>query len=107
MDEMMIFGIVSNAGNAKGFAYEAIEAAENNEFEKAEALLKEGHKALGEAHKAQTDMIYAEAQGDHVEFNIILVHAQDHLMTAMTELNMAEKFIKLYRRMEEQCGGSK
>ncbi len=104
---MVIFGIISNAGNARGFAYEAIEAAEKSEFEKADALLKEGHEAIGEAHKFQTEMIHAEAQGDHVAFNIILVHAQDHLMTAMTELNMAEKFIKLYRRMEEKCGGQK
>ncbi len=104
---MMIFGIISNAGNARGFAYEAIEAAENGEFDKADGLLKEGNEAIGEAHKLQTKMIQEEAQGKHTDVNIIVIHAQDHLMTAMTELNLAEKFIKLYRKLDEKCGGSK
>lgn len=107
MNEMMIFGIISNAGNARGYAYEAIEAAEKGEFDKAAELLKEGNEAIGEAHKLQTQMIQEEAQGKHTDVNIIVIHAQDHLMTAMTELNMAEKFIKLYKTMEEKLGGVK
>lgn len=102
---MMIFGIISNAGNARSLAFEAIEAGENDDFEKATALVTEGREALGQAHVLQTQMIQAEARGEHVEVNIILVHAQDHLTAAETELNMAEKFIKLYQKLNDHLGG--
>ncbi|MBS4536720.1 PTS lactose/cellobiose transporter subunit IIA [Clostridium sp. D2Q-14] len=102
MNEERIFGIISYAGDAKGTAYEALNSAENFEFEKAEELMKQAQETMREAHKLQTKMIHEEAAGNTVEVNIILIHAQDHLMTAMSEINLIERFIKMYKKIDER-----
>lgn len=32
-----------------------------------------------------------------------MIHAQDHLMTAISEKNLIEKMIELYQKLEEKC----
>ncbi|WP_195986874.1 PTS lactose/cellobiose transporter subunit IIA [Clostridium sp. D53t1_180928_C8] len=95
--ELIIFEIISTGGTAKGLAYEALEAAEKGNFEEAERLLKESDEALNQAHKVQTDIIQAEARGEHTEVSVLFVHAQDHLMTAIEARNLIEKMIKMYK----------
>ena len=97
--EMIIFEIISNGGNAKGLAYEAIASAEEGDFEKAEALLKEADESLVKAHQIQTDLIQSEAAGQHHDVTVLFVHAQDHLMTAMEVRTLAENFIKINKRL--------
>lgn len=100
--EEKIFSIISYAGDAKGIAYEALDKAEEFDFKKAEELLKEANESIKMAHKFQTEMIQEEARGNKVETNIILIHAQDHLMTAMTEISLIERFIKIYKKLSER-----
>lgn len=95
--ELIIFEIISTGGTAKGLAYEALEAAEKGNFEEAERLLKESDEALNQAHKVQTDIIQAEARGEHTDVSVLFVHAQDHLMTAIEARNLIEKMIKMYK----------
>ncbi len=97
--EMIIFEIISNGGNAKGLAYEAIASAEEGDFEKAEALLKEADESLVKAHQIQTNLIQSEAAGQHHDVTVLFVHAQDHLMTAMEVRTLAENFIKINKRL--------
>lgn len=100
--EEKIFGIISYAGDARGIAYEALDKAEAFEFEKAEVLLKDANENLKKAHRFQTEMIQEEAKGNKVETNIILIHAQDHLMTAVAEINLIERFIRMYKKLSER-----
>lgn len=101
MDELenIIFEIISNGGNAKGISYEAIACAENGEFDKAYELLKEADESLLKAHKIQTSILQKEASGDHYEVNVLFVHAQDHLMSAMEIRVLAENLIKINKRL--------
>ena len=96
----VLFEIINYGGDAKGRAYEAIDAAENGGFEKAEELLKEADRSLAKAHEIQTDLIRKEASGEHQEINVIFVHAQDHLMSAMEVRTLAENFIRICRRLQ-------
>lgn len=91
------FGLILNAGNSKAKSMEAIEAAKKFKFDEAVELLKEAQEELRLAHKQQTGMIAQEASGDRVDVNIIMVHAQDHLTTAMITMNQAEEFIEVYK----------
>lgn len=34
--------------------------------------------------------------GEHTEVNVLLVHAQDHLMTSMLALELIKEMIQLY-----------
>lgn len=94
-------GLIANAGNAKAFAVEAIHAARNNDFDTADQKLKEANKALVDAHNSQTKMLTQEAQGHHVKLTLLTVHSQDHLMTAITFIDLAKELISAYKKMYE------
>lgn len=45
----------------------------------------------------QFELTQAEANGNEVDINIILIHAEDHLTMAIMASDFAERFIELYR----------
>lgn len=98
--EVIIFEIISQGGNAKGLAYEALKAAENGDYEKADELLKEADKCLLEVHNIQTELIQAEARGENTKVSLLFVHAQDHLMTAIEAKSLIEHIIKLHKKID-------
>lgn len=100
------FQLILHAGNAKSKAMMAIEEARNYQFKEAEGYLEEAKAASREAHKTQTTLIQGEARGDKVEFSILLVHAQDHLTTAMSVMDQAEEFLHIYRTLNKLEGGN-
>ena len=57
---------------------------------------------LLEAHHAQTDLLQKYASGTEVKIEIIMVHAQDHLMTTMNLKEVAVELITLYQRVDEK-----
>jgi cellobiose PTS system EIIA component len=102
--EEIIFGIICYAGEARGFAFEALDEANDSNFDEADRLMKEADKQFLNAHKMQTDIIQREAGGEKFEVTVLFVHAQDHLMNAMTEKNLIEGMIKLHKKIA-QLGG--
>lgn len=95
--QQISFQLIGYAGDAFSSFYNAVESAKKGEFEKAEAFLKEGEQQLTKAHQSQTELLVAEANGDEMEFSVILVHAQDHLMMTIMYERIAKEFIELYR----------
>ena len=95
---MIGFEVVACAGEARSKLMEALEEAEKKNFEQAERLVEEAHTSLMQAHKSQTQMLAAEANGESVEIGFIMVHAQDHLMTTMTLLEVAQEMNYLYQK---------
>ncbi|MDX7989752.1 PTS lactose/cellobiose transporter subunit IIA, partial [Xenorhabdus sp. 12] len=57
---------------------------------------------INEAHHFQTELIQSEARGEKTEISVLLIHAQDHLMNAITVKELAEEFITLHKRVEEK-----
>ncbi|MFF3024794.1 PTS lactose/cellobiose transporter subunit IIA [Gottfriedia sp. NPDC057948] len=101
-NEQEIFEIISHGGNARSLAYEALEAAETNDFETADRLIEESHQEIGHAHKTQTTLIQAELNGQPCEKSLLMIHAQDHLMTAMSEQKLIEHIIRLHKKLAEK-----
>lgn len=97
----LAFDLIMKAGNAKSDAMMAIDAAKDGDFKEAEEYLAKAEAEMREAHQAQMDMIQQEAQGNPVEVNIILVHAQDHLTMAIMAKDFAEQFIDLHKTVYE------
>ena len=95
--KMTAFEIISYAGDAKSSAYEALEAANQNDHAGYEAKMEEAENKINEAHKVQYAMLQEEAAGQmHAEFSIIVVHAQDHLMTTMATIDLIKELSELY-----------
>ncbi|ABR50267.1 phosphotransferase system PTS, lactose/cellobiose-specific IIA subunit [Alkaliphilus metalliredigens QYMF] len=100
-NEEVIFQIILHAGNARGEAYDALKAAKEKDFEKAQKHLEEAEKEAGIAHRAQTEIIQGEINGKKVEMSLLFVHAQDHLMTAIAEKGLIENMMDLYKRVDQ------
>lgn len=94
------FGMIMHAGDSKAESMLATQAAREFNFKKAQEHLKAANEKLIEAHNIQTSMLQQEASGGQVKVDIIMVHAQDHLTTAIIMKDQAEEFIKLYELIE-------
>lgn len=92
-----IMGLIINGGEAKSCAMEAIAAAKVADFEGADQKMAAAQAALIEAHHAQTSLLTQEARGEQLDITLLTVHSQDHLMTAITFVDLAKEIIELYR----------
>ncbi|MCY9050320.1 PTS lichenan transporter subunit IIA [Bacillus inaquosorum] len=104
--EQIIFQIILHGGNGRSSAMEAIAAAKSGDAEEARKKLRESAEELTKAHHYQTELIQNEAGGEKTEMTLLMVHAQDHLMNAMTVKDLAAEFIELYEKITEQRGAS-
>lgn len=98
--EEILFGLIVNSGEARSMAFEALTYARQGNFEKAKELLKEADKKSIEAHHIQTDLIQREAQGENLTVNILMVHAQDHLMTSLLAKELINEIIYLHEKVD-------
>lgn len=89
--------IIANSGDARSFAFQALEEAKAGNFEASDELLEKSKEAAGIAHKAQTELLVKEANGDKQEIDVLLVHSQDHLMTSMLAYELIKEIILLYK----------
>ncbi|MCH3968721.1 MAG: PTS lactose/cellobiose transporter subunit IIA [Atopobiaceae bacterium] len=99
--QMTSFGIIAAAGDARSKSYAALAAAKEGDFDKADELLGEAEKSDLQAHDAQTQLLVKEANGDHTPVDVMLVHAQDHLMCAMLARELVTEMVGLYKRLAE------
>lgn len=101
MEYQIAFELIAVAGDSKVESMAAIEDASEFRFEEAQERLKAADEKMAEAHHIQTDLLQKEASGEKTEVNIILVHAQDHLTTAIIMRDQAEMMIRLYQTIEK------
>lgn len=93
--EMAIMNIIINAGDCKNHAYMALNNVNEGRYENADKELKLANDAIAKAHDGQTMFLHKEANGEKIEMSVLFVHAQDHLMTAISEKNLIEQIIDL------------
>ena len=91
----LAFELVLHSGNARSLAMEALQAARQRNFKEAKLKLTDSDHELLKAHKTQTKLIHAEAAGEGFEVPLMMIHAQDHLMTAMAMKDMAVEMVDI------------
>lgn len=102
---MLSFGLVAAAGQARSLAFEALKSARAHDFEEARALLDRSRQAGITAHDQQTTLLAREASGEHMPVDVLLVHAQDHLMTSMLAQELIEELVYLHQeKADKGCG---
>ena len=103
-DEQMavIMTLIIFGGEAKSSAIEAIRAAKESDFDKADERIEAASKAIVEAHHGQTELLTKAANGEEVAVSIYMVHAQDHLMTGIAFVDLAREIIELYKKKEKK-----
>lgn len=69
---------------------------------KYDELMEEARKAITRSHTAQTKVLQGTITDTSFYPNILFTHAQDTLMTVMSEINTAKQLGKLYRKLSEK-----
>jgi PTS system cellobiose-specific IIA component len=92
-------GLITGAGDSQSYSMEAIMHAKTGDFLKAHACIEKAKEAMVSTHDVQTDLIRGEMMGEKSEVTLLMVHAQDHLTTAMLLRNMASEIVELYEKI--------
>lgn len=95
-----VMGLIVHSGNTKSECMEAIQLAKKGDIEQAKEKILLANEALTEAHHSQTALLTEEAKGGKVEVTMLLIHAQDHLMNAITFRDLAQEMVELYERIK-------
>lgn len=97
--QMVAFTLIMHSGNARALIHEAMDAMREKDFATAEQKMAEADEELVHAHQSQTDLLQEFARGTEILIQIIMVHAQDHLMTTMTLKEVAEELSHVYKML--------
>lgn len=100
--EAVSMTIIAHSGEARTNAFQALEEAKKGNTQQAKQLLEQSKEAILRAHKAQTELLVKEAQGEKPEINVLLIHSQDHLMTSMLAQELIEEIVYLHNTKEDK-----
>ena len=102
----IVMELIVKSGEAKSQAFEAMAHARRGDYDKAENSIANSREAGRLAHKIQTALIAADNGEGKVSVNLLLVHAQDHLMNSMLAQDMVEEMIHLYQQLNNKTTNS-
>lgn len=97
--ELLCFKVITYVGTARTNFINAIQSAKAGNYEEAESLLKQGDEAFLEGHNGHADLLAKDANGELTGGYMILMHAEDQLMSAESFRILAEEFIELYKKI--------
>lgn len=99
--EKIAFNIISLAGDARAELQNALKLAHEGKFDKAQEQVDKAVPQLQKAHELQTkELLTHEANGEKLQFNVLISHAQDYLMTTYTFKDMVVEIINLYKLLK-------
>ena len=101
--ETSIFTIITSAGEARTLLYEAVDKARAGKISESKQCMIAADKQLKSAHDVQTELITRDLNGS-LPMSLLLVHAQDQLMTTMSEQSLIGQMIGLIQDISEKDG---
>lgn len=103
--ELSAFNIISAVGEAKSKLIEAVEKSRTGDEESAQKLIKEANESITRGDKEHFKLISEDSKNKDVNFSLLLVHAEDQLMSAETFRDFAIQLIhtniSLYKLQKE------
>ena len=99
-NELLSFQMISFTGSARSCFVEAIMAAKEGDFERAEQLMAEGEEQFVEGHRVHAQLIQKEASGEATAVNLLLIHAEDQMMSAEVLKIIAAELIDIHKRIQ-------
>lgn len=96
--EEIDFRIIAAVGTARSMYIEALECAKQGDFEEAHAKIAEADTIYAGGHEAHQDILKLQGEGEDLPFDLLLVHAEDQMMSAESFKVMALELIELYEK---------
>ncbi|SDX31237.1 N,N'-diacetylchitobiose-specific phosphotransferase enzyme IIA component [Listeria ivanovii subsp. londoniensis] len=98
--EEAVVKLILHGGNTRKEAYKAIDFAEKYQFKDADKHLQLAEEQFQEGHVWQTKLVSIRDAKSLSHPSFLLIHGQDHLMTAQAELQLAKRIIKQYKHQQ-------
>lgn len=98
--EQILMQIIVYSGKAKNNYLLALRSCKERQFEKGRQLIQEAEIMLAKAHKTHLDLIQREVSGKHTESSLILMHAEDHLMSTNTIKELVKELLEIFERRD-------
>lgn len=100
--EEVVMGLIINSGQARSLAYTALKKAKAGDLGAANQLMAQSREALNAAHLVQTQLIEGDQGEGKIPVTLVLVHAQDHLMTSMLARELISELIELHEKLQSK-----
>jgi PTS system cellobiose-specific IIA component len=100
--ENIAMAIIANAGAARAAAFNALKAAKEGDFDKSCELLESSKEYAREAHVSHSELLTMFAKGEVQHSNLLISHAQDHLMNAELARELISEIVELRKTMERR-----
>lgn len=101
-ENTVAFEIIAHAGDAMNSIMEALDCFACDNTIEAKQKLKQADHSMNQAHQLQTELIFKECNGHPQDVNLVMVHAQDHLMNAMLARQLVMKMMHVFEVMIER-----
>ena len=93
--EETCFQIISYAGEARSYFIEALRHAKDTDKSECRRLLDAGNESLIQAEKAHMQFVTLEANDQSVDMKLLLLHAEDIMMSADTMKALVSELTEL------------
>lgn len=101
LDELtqVSMNMLMHAGNARDHLVKSLNGIQDENFEEAKEYLKKAREEVTISHRFQTKTIQKEAAGEEIRYSTLFAHAQDTMMTAQSEILIAENMVKIFEKI--------
>lgn len=99
--ELISFQIISAVGAARSMYIEAIHLAKEGCFDEAKETIRQGQEMFLEGHHAHAQLLQREGAKESAAPGLLLVHAEDQLMSAEAFGILAEEFLSVYQTIQQ------
>lgn len=97
--EQVCFELICHVGEARSSFIDAIQQAKKGDFEQAATRMNSGQESFNMGHQVHAKLIQAEMEGMRDHLSLILIHAEDQMMSAENFKLLSGEFIDLYQRL--------
>ena len=94
------FQLITYVGTARSCFINAIQCAKEGKYDAAAELMKQGDEAFVLGHHGHSDLAEKETKGELEKVGLLLLHAEDQLMSAEGFRTIADEFIAVYKRLD-------
>lgn len=95
------FQMIAAVGSAKSSYMEAVYLSRESKFDEALEKVNEGDEIFADAHVLHLDLVQKEAEGQALPFSLLLMHAEDQMLTTEVVKLMAVEVLELRKEMSK------
>ncbi|MES1027526.1 MULTISPECIES: PTS lactose/cellobiose transporter subunit IIA [Bacillus amyloliquefaciens group] len=96
-DEQISFQLILHSGNARSNIIQSIRAYKDGRTDESDTFLTKAEEELGIAHDIHFQMIQKEAGGAKTDVSLLFMHAEDHLMSALSMKELVKEMLDLFQ----------